>query len=58
MKTTGPSFGVLLISVILFLLVIASRYFGISIPVISGNTFEMMIVAYVVLLIGVLIPGA
>lgn len=58
MKTTGPSFGVLLISVILFLLVIASRYFGISIPVISGNTFEMMIIAYVVLLIGVLIPGA
>lgn len=58
MKLSGPSFGVFLISVILFVLVIAVRYFGISIPVVSGNTFEMLIVAYVVMLVGVLIRGA
>lgn len=58
MKLSGPSFGVFLISVILFALVIVVRYFGISIPVVSGNTFEMLIVAYVVMLVGVLIRGA
>ncbi|MFK8035193.1 MAG: hypothetical protein AB8B94_13715 [Hyphomicrobiales bacterium] len=58
MKLSGPSFGVFLISVILFILVIAVRYFGIAIPVISGNTFELLIVAYVVMLVGVLIRGA
>ncbi|MEP0519846.1 MAG: hypothetical protein ABJO09_08015 [Hyphomicrobiales bacterium] len=58
MKLSGPSFGVFLISVVLFILVIAVRYFSIPIPVVSGNTFEMLIVAYVVILVGVLIRGA
>lgn len=58
MKLSGPSFGIFLISIILFILVIAVRYFGVAVPVVAGNTFEMMIVAYVILLIGVLIRGA
>lgn len=54
MKLSSPSFGVFIISVVLFALVIAVRYLGIVIPVISGNTFEMLLVAYVAMLVGVI----
>ncbi|MCR9237381.1 MAG: hypothetical protein NXI17_11995 [Alphaproteobacteria bacterium] len=54
MKLSSPSFGVFIISVVLFALVIAVRYLGIAIPVISGNTFEMLLVAYVAMLVGVI----
>lgn len=54
MKLSNPSFGVFIISVVLFALVIAVRYLGIAIPVISGNTFEMLLVAYVAMLVGVI----
>ncbi|WP_306261730.1 hypothetical protein [Pararhizobium sp. IMCC21322] len=54
MKLSSPSFGVFIISVVLFALVIVVRYLGIAIPVISGNTFEILLVAYVAMLVGVL----
>ncbi len=54
MKLSSPSFGVFIISVILFGLVVAVRYLGIAIPVVSGNTFEMLLVAYVAMLLGVI----
>lgn len=54
MKLSSPSFGVFAISIVLFGLVIAVKYLGIAIPVVSGNTFEMLLVAYVAMLAGVL----
>lgn len=54
MKLSSPSFGVFIISVVLFGLVIAVRYLGIAIPIVSGNTFEMLLVAYVAMLVGVI----
>ncbi|MEH6725300.1 MAG: hypothetical protein V7703_04010 [Hyphomicrobiales bacterium] len=53
MKLSSPSFGVFIISVVLFCLVIAVKYVNIAIPVVSGNTFEILIVAYVAMLAGV-----
>lgn len=53
MKLSSPSFGVFIISVILFGLVVAVRYLDVVIPVVSGNTFEMLLVAYVAMLLGV-----
>lgn len=58
MRLTSPSFSVFLISVILFVLVLVVRYLGIAIPVVSGNAFEILLVAYVVMLVGVLVRGA
>lgn len=54
MKLSSPSFGVFIISVVLFCLVIAVRYLNIAIPVVSGNTFEILIVAYATMLAGVI----
>lgn len=53
MKLSSPSFGVFIISVVLFCLVIAVKYVNIAIPVVSGNTFEILMVAYVAMLAGV-----
>jgi hypothetical protein len=53
MKLSSPSFGVFVISVVLFCLVVAVRYVNIAIPVVSGNTFEILMVAYVAMLAGV-----
>lgn len=57
MNLTPPSFPVFLISVVMAALVIAAKYFGVHIPVISPivtkSMFEVLLVAYVLLLIGV-----
>ncbi len=53
MKLSSPSFGVFIISVVLFCLVVAVKYVNIAIPVVSGNTFEILMVAYVAMLAGV-----
>tara|TARA_R110002124_G_scaffold48028_5_gene142245 strand:- start:20832 stop:21008 length:177 start_codon:yes stop_codon:yes gene_type:complete len=58
MRLTSPSFPVFIISVVLFALVVVARYLGITIPVVSGNVFEILLVAYVVMLVGVLVRGA
>ena len=59
MRLTAPSFIVLLISVLVAGAVIAERYFGVSIPIIGSEIkhFATLLVAYVVLLLGVLIKG-
>ena len=51
MRLTSPSFPVFIISVVLFALVVVARYLGITIPVVSGNVFEILLVAYVVMLV-------
>jgi hypothetical protein len=58
MRPSAPSFVTFIISFILAALVIASKYFSITIPVLSeivrGNYFEVLLVAYVLLLLGVI----
>ncbi|MBO6549088.1 MAG: hypothetical protein JJ964_05655 [Rhizobiales bacterium] len=58
MRPSAPSFVTFIISFILAALVIASKYFGVQIPVLTdivrGNYFEVLLVAYVLLLLGVI----
>ncbi len=57
-ELTPPSFVVFIISVILALLAVLIHYAHVSIPVIgSAHVFDVITVAYVVLLIGVLFKG-
>lgn len=58
MRLTAPSFGIFLVSFILALLVVLIKYFGVSVPVVSyivsKSMFEVLLVSYVLMLIGVL----
>jgi type III secretory pathway component EscU len=57
-ELTPPSFVVFIISVILALLAVLIHYAHVSIPVIgAAHVFDVITVAYVVLLIGVLFKG-
>lgn len=57
MNLTPPSFPIFLISAVLVALVIAAKYFGVNIPVLSPivtkSMFEVLLVAYGLLFIGV-----
>ncbi|MGI9383206.1 MAG: hypothetical protein ACR2PO_08625 [Methyloligellaceae bacterium] len=57
MRLTPPSFPIFLISLILVILVIAAKYFGVVVPVVSPivkkSMFEVLLVAYGLLLLGV-----
>ncbi|MFQ5626386.1 MAG: hypothetical protein ACE5FM_07010 [Methyloligellaceae bacterium] len=57
MKLTPPSFPIFLISLIMVILVIAAKYFGVAIPVLTPivqrSMFEVLLVAYALLFIGV-----
>lgn len=61
MRLTPPSFIIFLLSFIMAGLVILGRYFGVDIPVltdiVSGNQFEVLLVAYALLFFGVIIRG-
>ena len=61
MRLSPPSFIVFLISFILALLVILAKYAGITVPVLSdiiaGKNFEVLLVAYVLLFLGVVVRG-
>lgn len=56
-RLTPPSMAVFLISVILAALAVLTMA-GVSIPVVSGNAMLMLVIAYGILLIGVLVKGA
>ena len=57
-ELTPPSFVIFIISVILALLAVLVHYAHVSIPVIGASrVFDVMTVAYVVLLVGVLFKG-
>jgi len=57
MHLRTPSYATFLISFILAALVILSKYFGISVPILTdivrGNYLEIMLVAYILLFLGV-----
>jgi len=57
MNLTPPSFAIFLISVILVALVIAAKYFSVTVPVLSTivnkSMFEVLLVAYGLLFAGV-----
>lgn len=57
MNLTPPSFAVFLISFVLVALVVAAKYFGINVPVLSPivnkSMFEVLLVAYGLLFAGV-----
>lgn len=59
MRLSAPSFVIFILSLILAALVILSRYFGVDVPVltdiVSGKHFEVLLVAYVLLFLGVII---
>jgi hypothetical protein len=57
-ELTPPSFIVFVISVILALLAVLIHYAHVSIPVIgAAHVFDVLMVAYVVMLVGVLFKG-
>jgi hypothetical protein len=57
-ELTPPSFIVFVISVILALLAVLVHYAHVSIPVIgAARVFDVLMVAYVVMLVGVLFKG-
>jgi len=57
MRLSAPTLGIFLISVIMVALVIAAKYFGIDVPVLTQivkkSLFEVLLVAYALLLAGV-----
>ena len=61
MRLTAPSFVIFLLSFIMATVVILLKYFGVTIPVISdiasGKTFEVLLLAYLLLFFGVIIRG-
>ena len=52
-----PTNPVFIISVVLAILAVLVRYAGVNIPVVSGNVFETLAIAYIVLLVGKLFRG-
>ena len=57
LKLSAPSTLVFLVSVALAIVVLLIR-FGVSIPTFGLNSFTVLAIAYVVLLVGVLFRGA
>ncbi|MEC9367729.1 MAG: hypothetical protein VX871_03460 [Pseudomonadota bacterium] len=57
MNLSAPTIPVFLISLILAVLVVAVKYFGVAIPWVSGHTFEALLIAYAVLLAGNMFRG-
>jgi hypothetical protein len=56
-----PTYVIWVISTILAVLVLLMRYTGVDIPVVSenfsGRTFEVLLVAYVLLWLGTVVSG-
>jgi hypothetical protein len=57
MNLTPPSQVTFILSVLLAILALLVKYAGAAIPVVSGYSFETMVVAFVLLLAGVLFRG-
>ena len=57
-ELTPPSFVVFIISVILALVAVLVHYGHVSIPIVgAAHVFDVLVAAYVVMLIGVLFKG-
>lgn len=57
MNLSAPTMPVFLISLIIAVLVAVVKYAGVSVPVISGHTFEALAIAYIILLLGNLLKN-
>ena len=57
MRLTAPTAIVFFLSLLLAILALIAYFGGIAIPVIGGNTFISLLVAYVILLLGNVIRG-
>ena len=57
MGLKAPSILTFMISVILVVIVIVGKFFGASIPFISGHEFIVLLVSYVVLALGCMLRG-
>lgn len=61
MGLSRPTFAIWLLSTILVALVVALKYFAVSVPVVtpivSGNLFEVLLVAFVLLWAGTVFKG-
>lgn len=56
---TPPSWPVFVISLVLAVAALLVRHGGLSLPIINiGNIFDVLAIAYAVLLVGVLLPRA
>lgn len=57
MKLSSPSFGIFLVSVVLVVLVVLSRHFGIEVPILTKivrpHPYEVILVAWALLFAGV-----
>jgi hypothetical protein len=56
-RFTPPQLGTFAVSVVLALLAILATYGGTTIPFVSGNAFLTLLIAWIVLVAGVLMPG-
>jgi hypothetical protein len=56
-RFTPPNLITFAVSVVLALLAILAVYGGTSIPIVSGNAFLTLLIAWIVLVAGVLMPG-
>jgi len=57
MSLSAPSLATFLFAVLLAVLSLLVRYADVAVPVVSGNSFETMLVAFLLLLAGVLFRG-
>jgi hypothetical protein len=57
MSLTPPSQVTFILSVLLAVLALLVRYANAAIPVVSGNSFETMLAAFLLLLAGVMFRG-
>lgn len=59
MRLSAPSYAIFLISLILAILVILIKYFHVDVPVVGTivgrSMFEVLLVGYVLLLLGVMV---
>jgi hypothetical protein len=57
MSLSPPTKVTFILSVLLAILALLVRYTGAAIPLVSGHSFETMLVAFLLLLAGVLFRG-
>jgi hypothetical protein len=57
MNLTPPSQITFILAVLLAVLALLVKYASVTIPVVSGHSFETMLVAFLLLLAGVLFRG-
>lgn len=57
MRISTPAFLTVLVSLVLAVLAALSHYVTGSMPIVGTHTFGLLLLSYVVLMAGILIPG-